>query len=499
MITRSNHNEKVKDIDFSKLSSGLQDGKRDFNAMNEFYNDDKEIANVIDAYLAELNSAVGSGKKKPKVANLNNALPWEKWKKETEKLLDDRFGLDIDEVSDSQLLGSYDGGDTPAEFTDWYKSKYDLDDDVEYKPSASFKKGDVVKITDGNPVEVGNFAVVKEYYPKSGKDGEAVLVYIPGVLEPVLYDISSVLQANKPAIELLKKGAERIAVDINNYSSGLSGEDDTIFGTAENEIDDAIDPSNDAEEVYDELTRISDNWDDWQSDVSSKHKEKYKEFGKRLSNALKQYNSASTKKPEPKEKYGVVEFFNDYDTSRIKDPFDKGIKADVVVYDDKDGSKTKRNIWIESEKAVRKDLNALMSDSQAIDSVKVEKAPAESKSKPKNPAPKKKSSPKSNADAKEAMIKSTANAKGFKDWSVDKVIEQARKFQSLRNRGGDRDEKSDSKKRLSPTPENLLRWMNNPGSFDLIGIDTYKANDPTSNLKLKKEVWWNKIGLKFKG
>ena len=53
----------------------------------------------------------------------------------------------------------------------------------------------------------------------------------------------------------------------------------------------------------------------------------------------------------------------------------------------------------------------------------------------------------------------------------------------------------DHKKRLSPTPENLVRWMKAPGKFDLIGVDNFKENDPTADLKIKKEIFWGRLGL----
>lgn len=58
-----------------------------------------------------------------------------------------------------------------------------------------------------------------------------------------------------------------------------------------------------------------------------------------------------------------------------------------------------------------------------------------------------------------------------------------------------RDEKHDGKKRLSPTPENLIRWMKHPGMFDLIGVDTFERKDATSDYKreISKQKFWNNI------
>lgn len=64
-----------------------------------------------------------------------------------------------------------------------------------------------------------------------------------------------------------------------------------------------------------------------------------------------------------------------------------------------------------------------------------------------------------------------------------------------------RDGSHDGKKRLSPHPENLIRWMKNPGQFDLIGVDTFERIDPTSDYKreISKQKFWNKVfGIKVK-
>jgi hypothetical protein len=60
------------------------------------------------------------------------------------------------------------------------------------------------------------------------------------------------------------------------------------------------------------------------------------------------------------------------------------------------------------------------------------------------------------------------------------------------------DNASDNKRRLSPTPENLLRWMKNPGKFDLIGVDTFERTDPTKDYKkvISKQKIFNLFGIK---
>ena len=71
------------------------------------------------------------------------------------------------------------------------------------------------------------------------------------------------------------------------------------------------------------------------------------------------------------------------------------------------------------------------------------------------------------------------------------VIKEAMEYQKTRSkRSRAIDEKSANKRRLSPTAENLLRWMKNPSRFDIIGVDAYRAKRPTADLEIDLEVWW---------
>jgi hypothetical protein len=75
--------------------------------------------------------------------------------------------------------------------------------------------------------------------------------------------------------------------------------------------------------------------------------------------------------------------------------------------------------------------------------------------------------------------------------SKQEVIKEAMAYQKTRSkRARALDEKSANKRRLSPTAENLLRWMKNPSKFDIIGVDAYRAKRPTADLEIDLEVWW---------
>jgi uncharacterized protein YeeX (DUF496 family) len=100
------------------------------------------------------------------------------------------------------------------------------------------------------------------------------------------------------------------------------------------------------------------------------------------------------------------------------------------------------------------------------------------------------------ATAKEAYHadKRKAEAGEFAKMSRNQVLEIAQRVHKNRRLAAQVvDEAVDHKKRLTPTPENLVRWMKEPGKYDLIGIDTFEKNNPTADLKIKKEIFWARL------
>ena len=82
----------------------------------------------------------------------------------------------------------------------------------------------------------------------------------------------------------------------------------------------------------------------------------------------------------------------------------------------------------------------------------------------------------------------------FAKFNRSQILEQAQAFHKRRRLSAQVvDESVDHKKRLTPTPENLVRWMKEPGKFDLIGVDTFEKNNPTADLKIKKEIFWHRL------
>ena len=100
------------------------------------------------------------------------------------------------------------------------------------------------------------------------------------------------------------------------------------------------------------------------------------------------------------------------------------------------------------------------------------------------------------ATAQEAYSadKRKAEAGEFAKMSRNEVLEIAQRVHKNRRLAAQVvDEAVDHKKRLTPTPENLVRWMKEPGKYDLIGIDTFEKNNPTADLKIKKEIFWARL------
>ena len=96
----------------------------------------------------------------------------------------------------------------------------------------------------------------------------------------------------------------------------------------------------------------------------------------------------------------------------------------------------------------------------------------------------------------DAMTKQAVGGK-FANLSRSEVLAIAQKYHKARGlRAQIVDEGVDHKKRLAPTPENLVRWMKAPGKYDLIGVDNFKKDDPTANLKISKQIFWNRLGFR---
>jgi hypothetical protein len=50
----------------------------------------------------------------------------DQFKAEADRLIQDRYYLDINEVDDRQIRGAWLNNETPSEFVEWWAEKYDL-------------------------------------------------------------------------------------------------------------------------------------------------------------------------------------------------------------------------------------------------------------------------------------------------------------------------------------------------------------------------------------
>ncbi len=128
------------------------------------------------------------------------------------------------------------------------------------------------------------------------------------------------------------------------------------------------------------------------------------------------------------------------------------------------------------------------------------KAKAAPKRKAKKKGPQRTASQRKAAAAKLETMKGQAKTMAQEWASVSRaqVLAKAQEFNATRTLGAIMiDGSKDHKKRLTPTPENLLRWMKAPGKFDLSGVDNYKKTDSTSDLVISKSIFWNRLGVKI--
>jgi len=85
------------------------------------------------------------------------------------------------------------------------------------------------------------------------------------------------------------------------------------------------------------------------------------------------------------------------------------------------------------------------------------------------------------------------------EMNADKVIELGILVRPYvqRLRGAVVDVESTNKRVLAPTLNNLARWAEKPGYYDLVGVDIHQGADPTTLAKqVKRSVLFNLLGLK---
>lgn len=96
---------------------------------------------------------------------------------------------------------------------------------------------------------------------------------------------------------------------------------------------------------------------------------------------------------------------------------------------------------------------------------------------------------------REAKLEQSTRTDKLRNMSSAEVLAAAREFNSLRSLHAQVvDGGGIHKKMLDPTPENLVRWMRNPGKFDIRGIDAPRAAEATANLK-KPDSFWSRLGF----
>ena len=437
MITKKNYVAEAKKIDFSKLSKDLQEGHDLTNDFIDLYDDmDKETQRIIDIYIESLNKTLA---KKP-----NDGYEAELKRQREQGLV----GKKNEGIS---LLGMTKGKNAPVP----KKSKFGV-------PIGTNSSGEKL-LADKNGVRTkmvtANIGVTE---PVGVIPGGGSKVPTAATREYDFKTKEELKSASKPkdkfdagvAIYLHKKFPRKtdhlLIVDNDNKELSDDEYNDVFF------------------ELVDDLRKYFLEFKGDNDDLANSHVEDYMSNPK---NASYYKDGKLVKKAQPskaKTQRKIVAKFKKGDLVDVTGGILKGSKG-LVISRDTNGV---CHVQVDGKmKGIpEKDLRFQSKPSKStVD------------------------------DALAAMLKKTANEKDIQNWSAKQVLDRARQFQSVRSERSTRDEKTTSKKRLSPNGANLLRWMNAPGSFDLIGIDSYKSDDPTANLKLKKQVWFAKYGLKYKG
>jgi hypothetical protein len=159
------------------------------------------------------------------------------------------------------------------------------------------------------------------------------------------------------------------------------------------------------------------------------------------------------------------------------------------------GRSNARDMFVAESKKLRDLYDEGKSPEDACEIVWGKKKARGKKKAPAKKAPAKKKGPEAEELRK---MKAAARSGKYAKLTRKEVLNVAHKFNAARRQSAiTNDLRQDHRKRLSPTPENLIRWMADYGKYDLIGVDNFKLNDPTADLKIRKEIFWNRLGVKL--
>mgnify|MGYP003626343999 CR=1 FL=1 len=108
--------------------------------------------------------------------------------------------------------------------------------------------------------------------------------------------------------------------------------------------------------------------------------------------------------------------------------------------------------------------------------------------------PNKKAAPGPKAKRIDLIGDETTIVSNYKKQSKKKILQRALQFHEDRKPSAKkRDENKTSSKVLSPTPENLIRWKNNKGKFDMLGVDAKPGAKANADLKQSIDTWWKRF------
>lgn len=469
MITVKNYLEETHGIDFSKSESRIQKGHEFAKENIDLYGEDTDIDKAIDLHIEGLNKYLKTDSEKPKKKKIERP---DKVSDKTKKLktpitcppVDEKGKNRIDAEGLALLQKCIDNEKTTAELTTengkFTANREKLHDKIiaeflEQKPCVSHQKP--IAILTGGPPGSGKSHFLKTFAPwiTSGKlyhiDADAVRAKLPE------YKGWNADNTHEETSHIVKEMLAAI---------GKPCEHDLIYDGTMNKAKNYL-------PLIDRLKKLG-------YEVFVIYLQVPKELS--ISRAMERYQRTGRYVP----------------ISVINEVYDNGLQAFETVIKEADGyirvNGETGKIVEKGGKEIPTDRDYSMEDCPTCE---VKKEP-----RPKKQAEtvKKAVAEKKQADHHSEMQALISNATSNSDhWSHEKVLHEAQKFEKLRKASSQtRDEKGDSKKRLSPTRENLIRWMKNPGNFDLIGVDTFKAGDATADLKIKKEVFWNRFNIHYK-
>lgn len=469
-ITLKNYAEATKKIDFKKLPEALRDGNKYIQEYGDLYSDDKDIKETIDLFLKQLNSAVAST---PEVKKTKRTPAYRKYK--NKKSAKTKVAK---EKKHSEEKAPIEKGKYQAIFGDWDNDGIENVDDPNPNKAGDTETVEEVKLSD----EIEALIDFRKDY--EGKRNEFVSILGKSVGQ----DEVAILSRTKTPYSILNKLRRKRLVGKNGITD--------IVGTMV-----VFENKKDLEEFKDKVNGGALGevlvFDDYYKSPLAGYKAYHWNIVYEGTPIELQAKTVRMKKIASANHTMYKEGKNNPELllslTELMERADEGDEVAISVIDSILDDEVELTDHLTSKNAMeRLSLTKKAAKDLTDEMLEDHKKPVKIKQIP----PAKGLSYK---DMYETAVKNTL-LKIDQNMTEEEVISLAMDVMNARKAYvAENDKGRDSKKRLTPTPENLIRWMKHAGQYDMIGVDTFKEGTATADYKrvASKQKLFNLFNIKI--